>query len=111
MAAAFYLGLKGVKDLGLEAAETHRSEEVCSRGIYARLRHPQYAGGLAAHLAFTFLLSGLHSLLAFPPMILYVILLCRMEERAMVREFGAEYEEYRRRVPMLIPRLKRHGDE
>jgi protein-S-isoprenylcysteine O-methyltransferase Ste14 len=30
-----------------------------------------------------------------------------MEERELVRRFGPEYEEYRRRVPALIPRLRR----
>ena len=27
------------------------------------------------------------------------------EEKELIREFGKEYEHYRRKVPMLVPRL------
>jgi protein-S-isoprenylcysteine O-methyltransferase Ste14 len=30
-----------------------------------------------------------------------------LEERKLVEQFGAAYEDYRRRTPMLIPFLKR----
>jgi len=43
--------------------------------------------------------------------ILYVIpnyvLYLRAEERMMLESFGDEYRDYRRKVPMLIPRLAR----
>ena len=32
-----------------------------------------------------------------------------MEERDLVAEHGASYEEYRRQVPMLIPRFGRNA--
>jgi protein-S-isoprenylcysteine O-methyltransferase Ste14 len=40
-------------------------------------------------------------------MVLVVYLISWKEERELVREFGAEYEEYMVRVPMLLPRLRR----
>jgi len=33
----------------------------------------------------------------------YILLAIQFEERDLVREYGSMYEEYRRRVPMLIP--------
>lgn len=33
----------------------------------------------------------------------YIFLAIQFEEHDMVREFGDTYEDYRRRVPMLVP--------
>ena len=33
----------------------------------------------------------------------YILLAIQFEERDMVGEFGASYEDYQRRVPMLVP--------
>jgi len=33
----------------------------------------------------------------------YILLAIQFEERDLVREFGKTYEDYRRRVPMLVP--------
>jgi protein-S-isoprenylcysteine O-methyltransferase Ste14 len=33
----------------------------------------------------------------------YILLAIQFEEHDMVREFGRSYEEYRQRVPMLVP--------
>jgi len=34
---------------------------------------------------------------------MYILLAIQFKEHDLVREFGATYEEYRRRVPMLVP--------
>ena len=37
----------------------------------------------------------------------YVLIAVQLEERDLIDAHGADYEDYRRRVPMLIPRLAR----
>lgn len=37
----------------------------------------------------------------------YILIAIQFEEHDMVREFGNTYEEYRRRVPMLVPFSRR----
>ncbi|MHA2164903.1 MAG: methyltransferase family protein [Candidatus Hodarchaeales archaeon] len=101
-----WFALMGVKEVTLKVAETHRPERVITKGVYTRVRHPQYLGALLAHLAISILLSALYSLLLTPLIVIYLYLIARKEETELIREFGSDYEEYRAKVPMLIPKIK-----
>jgi len=96
----------GVKEVTLKVAETHRPEKIISTGVYNRVRHPQYMGALLAHFSISILLSALYSFLLTPLMFIYLYLLAIKEEEELIREFGPSYEEYRSRVPMLIPKIR-----
>ena len=100
-----WLAIKGVKETTLKAAETHRTEKIVTAGVYSIVRHPQYLGGLLAHAGISFLLSAWYSLLSTPLMVVLVYLISRKEEEELIREFGREYEDYKKKVSMLIPRF------
>lgn len=101
-----WFAIKGVKETTLKTAETHRTERIATTGVYSIVRHPQYLGGLLAHGGISFLLSAWYSLLSTPFMVVLVYLISRKEEKELIREFGKEYEDYKKKVPMLIPRLR-----
>ena len=101
-----WLAINGVKETTLKVAETHRPKTVVTTRVYSIVRHPQYLGGLLAHLGISILLSAFYSLLLTPMIIVLIYLISRKEEKEMIREFGKEYENYRDKVPMLIPKLK-----
>ena len=101
------LAIGGVNETTLKAAETHRTEKIVTTGVYSIVRHPQYLGGLLAHMGISFLLSAWYSLLSAPLMVVLIYLISRKEEEELIREFGKEYEDYKKRVPMLIPKLRR----
>ncbi len=102
-----WLAINAVKKATLRVAETHRTDKIVTTGVYSIVRHPQYLGGLLAHMGISFLLSAWYSLLSTPLMVILVYLISRKEEEELVREFGKEYEDYKKKVPMLIPRLRR----
>ena len=100
-----YLGIKGVTEMGLKAAETHRVDRVISSGVYLHVRHPQYLGAILSHIGASFLFSAFYSILFSPIVIVINYILCWKEEQEMIREFGEAYLTYRETVPMLIPKF------
>lgn len=101
-----WIAIKGVKETTLKVAETHRTETIVTTGVYSTVRHPQYLGGLLAHVGISFLLSAQYSLLLTPLMVVLIYLISKKEEEELIREFGKEYEDYKKKVPMLIPKLR-----
>ena len=100
-----WFGIKGVICTSLKVAETHRAERIVTTGVYSSVRHPQYFGGLLAHIGFSFLFSGMYSLLVTPLVIAVVYIISWKEEKELIKEFCQEYEDYKSRVPMLIPKF------
>jgi protein-S-isoprenylcysteine O-methyltransferase Ste14 len=70
-------------------------------GPYRLVRHPLYAGWFLAFWM-TPTMTAAHLLFAIATST-YILLAIQFEEHDLVREFGRTYEEYRRRVPMLVP--------
>ena len=82
-------------------------ERLVVGGIYRYVRNPIYVA-LGASVVGQALLLGRPKLLLYPavaagPVVAFVRL---YEEPALVRRFGAEYEEYRGNVPAWLPRMR-----
>lgn len=70
--------------------------------LYKVVRHPLYVGWMIAFWVTPTMTAG-HLLFA-AVLTLYMLIAIRFEERDLVDHFGETYEQYRRRVPALIPR-------
>ncbi|MFT3683591.1 MAG: NnrU family protein [Phycisphaerales bacterium] len=73
--------------------------------LYSQVRHPLYVGWLIGFWA-TPTMSSAHLLFAIVTTV-YILAAIRWEERDLLDLHGRSYAEYRRRVPMLVPRFRR----
>jgi protein-S-isoprenylcysteine O-methyltransferase Ste14 len=99
-----HFDLFGVRQVWLHLrGQEYRPLTFGTPGPYRLVRHPLYVGFIiafwatpvmtAAHLFFALMTTG------------YILIAIRLEERDLVSEHGARYGEYRKQVPMLVPRL------
>jgi protein-S-isoprenylcysteine O-methyltransferase Ste14 len=84
--------------------EIHRDHELVRTGPYRFVRHPLYTG-LGLHFAGACLATGNLLLIAGTLLVTYpaLYLRARTEERLLRERFGAAYDEYARKVRMLVP--------
>jgi protein-S-isoprenylcysteine O-methyltransferase Ste14 len=77
---------------------------VALRGLYARIRHPQYVGLAATGLGLAILWPRFLVLALWNVMVVLYYVLARDEERRMVARFDVQYREYMERTGMFLPR-------
>jgi len=98
-----------LKTLGKEWSLTARMVEghkLATNGPYAYVRHPIYTGMLGMLLATGLAFSNWIALLiAIAVFFVGTLIRIRSEEKLLQETFGQEFEDYRRRVPALIPGL------
>lgn len=80
-----------------------KSKVLVVSGLNACVRHPLYFGILLFVLAVVLVSPSWKNLVFTLVSILYLIVGSKLEERKLIKEFGQEYEDYRKRVKMLVP--------
>lgn len=86
---------------------TAKNTTIVDRGVYGIVRHPIYSGDvyLMTVLALAFPYGWTVATCAWA--VAVFISWMFLEEAELRKKFGARYEEYRKRVPMVIPRFGR----
>lgn len=84
----------------------HDDHRLVRTGVYRIVRHPSYTGLFFGYLGLGIALgSWLSVALAVVPNSIILWLRIRVEERALLERFGAEYAEYRATTRALVPWL------
>jgi len=103
-----HFDLFGLRQVWLQLlGKPYRPLRFGTPGPYKLVRHPLYLGWLFAFWA-TPTMTGTHLLFAFMTTA-YILVAIQLEERDLVDSLGDDYVQYRRKVPMIVPRLRRTG--
>ena len=93
------------KEIGWKIYIYGKSEKLVTKGIYSLIRHPIYVSdftiGLGAFVFSGFILIGILTFAA----VFFHIFQITSEELELSKNFGKEYEEYKKRTKKIIPFL------
>lgn len=85
-------------------------DKIIREGVYQRVRHPIYSGDIVLVWG---IFSHWPSHRALSSVIWLTIILffwMRLEEKALTEKFDRDYLEYKKQVPMVVPRMLKKKD-
>ncbi len=82
---------------------THEQENFTEDGILKHVRHPIYSAIILIAAGFFLYTATLASLLTLLCVLAYIPIGIILEEKKLIRLYGHAYENYKKRVPALIP--------
>jgi len=98
----YFIHLSGLRSLVIEKY----SNQLQITGVHKQVRHPLYLGTFAFIWGWFLIAPYLSLWIANVIITTYTLIGIELEEKKLVAEFGKDYEEYRKKVPKLIPFLK-----
>lgn len=109
IAADFILIFYSGKYLGAKKlvghAELSGKSELITTGLYKYVRHPRYAGMIAAILGACMIAQTKFAWIVGAIWLACVLISISLEEREMRRRVGVAYEAYSRATPRFLPRF------
>ena len=96
-------GLLAWAGLKIVFGEIREEPQVITIGVFSIVRHPIYLGSILLYLGFILLSLSLLSILVWFVIIIFYYMISRYEEKLLTQRFGSIYEEYKKKVPMLLP--------
>jgi len=93
-----------------EVAPDRFPRKLLTEGIYARMRHPRYVQLLIALIGYALIANYLAAYLAVALWVGGIDLIALLEEKELRAHFGDVYDEYCRKVPRFVPKLKGDSD-
>ena len=81
-----------------------KGKYLVTKGIYSYTRNPQYLGFIVLTLGMAIMWTTVFTLILWPFFVLLYYKLAKQEEKEVEEQFGEQYLEYKRKVPMFLPR-------
>lgn len=88
-----------------EVQPDKHEQKLVTTGMHGRVRHPIYVGHLLMMLGWTVGSGLLVCFVLFAFAVITGVIMIRLEEKELEQRFGDAYREYKKNVPMLIPRF------
>ena len=99
----YFYELSGIQALENKPVEMPTLQQT---GLHKYVRHPLYFGTLLFVWGLFLLLPTLSNFIAVVVLTIYVLIGIHLEEQKLVLEYGEQYEQYSKKVPKLIPKIR-----
>lgn len=84
-----------------------QARKVINTGIYGRVRHPMYLGGLLVYVFFILTTLSIISFVTWVGICIVVDRMAAFEERYLLESLGRDYAAYMELVPRWFPRFRK----
>lgn len=85
-----------------------KTENLVVSGPYKNTRNPMLFGTFLIYLAFALFINSLTSVILVCAIFVFMLsVVVKLEEKRLLKDFGNQYEEYRKKVSMFIPWFQR----
>jgi protein-S-isoprenylcysteine O-methyltransferase Ste14 len=85
-----------------------KTKNLVVSGPYKNTRNPMLFGAFLIYLAFALFINSITSaIIVFVIIVFMLTVVVKMEEKRLLKDFGNQYEEYRKKVSMFIPWFQR----
>lgn len=81
------------------------SDAFTRSGILKYVRHPLYSGTILIIVGFWLFSPNVSTAVSAGCMLIYLAIGIQLEEKKLVKRYGEAYTQYKREVPMLVPRF------
>jgi protein-S-isoprenylcysteine O-methyltransferase Ste14 len=85
-----------------------KTKNLVVTGPYKNTRNPMLFGTFSIYLAFALFINSITSILLVCAIFVFMLtIVVKMEEKRLLKDFGNQYEEYRKKVSMFVPWFQR----
>jgi protein-S-isoprenylcysteine O-methyltransferase Ste14 len=85
-----------------------KTKNLVVSGPYKYTRNPMLFGTLLIYLAFALFINSITSVVLVSAIFVFMLtVVVKMEEKRLLKDFGNQYEEYRKKVSLFIPWFQR----
>jgi protein-S-isoprenylcysteine O-methyltransferase Ste14 len=85
-----------------------KTKNLVVSGPYKNTRNPMLFGTFLLYLAFALFINSITSVVLVSAIFVFMLtVVVKMEEKRLLKDFGNQYEEYRKKVSMFIPWFQR----
>jgi len=85
-----------------------KTKNLVVSGPYKNTRNPMLFGTFLIYLAFALFINSITSVVLVTAIFVFMLtVVVKMEEKRLLKDFGDQYEEYRKKVSMFIPWFQR----
>ena len=85
-----------------------KTKNLVVSGPYKNTRNPMLFGTFLIYLAFAIFINSITSVVIVCALFVFMLtVVVKMEEKRLLKDFGNQYEEYRKKVSMFIPWFQR----